>query len=314
MKISNLNIPVSDKNAPRIVPTEFPLKTSDNLFCRDPYILLYGDSYYLYRSAQENGVECLVSKDLENWSEPIPVFIPPEDFHGCDDFFWAPECHYYKGNFYIFTSVQSRKYGYNRVISVYRANNPLGPFEDIADGRVSPANQDSIDGTLYVDEDGQPWMLFVHEWTSMPDDIGAMSVAKLSDDLSHLISEPIDLFKANDPSWTDDRVTDGPYVYVSDEGKMLMIWSNFTDKGYCIGIAHSESSKITGPWIQHDKLIYEKGMKDEFIYGGGHAMIFKAKDGRLMLSFHSPNSETNGVKEHLTLMELEEKDGELIIK
>ena len=95
---------------------------------------------------------------------------------------------------------------------------------------------------------------------------------------------------------------------------MLMIWSNFTDKGYCIGLAHSESAKITGPWIQHDKLIYEKGMKEGFVYGGGHAMIFKAKDGRLMLSFHSPNSPQNGVREHLTLMELEEKDGELIIK
>jgi FMN-dependent NADH-azoreductase len=60
-----------------------------------------------------------------------------ENFHGIKDLFWAPECHYYKGNFYIFTSVYSNKTNH-RCISVYRADNPMGPFVDIADGCICP--------------------------------------------------------------------------------------------------------------------------------------------------------------------------------
>ena len=81
-------------------------KTSSGLSCRDPFILVCNGKYYLYKN-ENNKIVCLVGDDLEHWSKPVVVFDPPKDFHGIKDIFWAPECHFYKENFYIFTSVYS---------------------------------------------------------------------------------------------------------------------------------------------------------------------------------------------------------------
>ena len=85
MTVSNLNVPAFPD--PRL-NCERKTKTHD-IRCRDPFVMLAGDVYYLYRS--RNGkIECLTSLDLNLWSEPIVVFDPPADFYGCDQFFWAP--------------------------------------------------------------------------------------------------------------------------------------------------------------------------------------------------------------------------------
>ena len=139
--------------------TEFPNKIADRLFCRDPFILLAGDDYFLYRTARERGVEALVSRDLENWSDPILVYKTAPDHPGTKHCFWAPEVHYYKGKFYLITSVHHGVIG-RHTVSVYRADSPLGPFEDIAGYCITPKEWDCIDGTLYVDENGTPWMFF----------------------------------------------------------------------------------------------------------------------------------------------------------
>lgn len=314
MKFSNENIPIREENKP-CLPKNLvvPYSSGDRIPCRDPFILPYDGKYYLYQTAKEKGIVCLISDDLRTWSEPITVYSPPTDFHGYDCWFWAPECHYYNGYFYIFTSVKSRKFGNHRVISVYRANNPLGPFEDIANGCISPPEWDAIDGTLYIDKSGRPWMVFVHEWTSMPDDNGSMVAARLSDDFTRLISEPIHLFFAKDAAWHARGVTDGPFLYRTDNDELLMIWSNFSEKGYAVGIAHSESKEINGPWVQGG-LLYQEGLQDEFILPGGHAMIFKKVDGGLALTLHMPNDPIDDQFEYMVIFDLIEENGKLRLK
>ncbi len=312
MKVANLNIPTSAKNDPTKIPSFTEGRTTSLGYAiRDPYILLYGDKYYMYHSLGKAGIGCSVSENLENWSDSVTVFETPEDFHGIDCFFWAPECHYYKGNFYIFTSVKSKAYNDHRVISVYRADNPLGPFVDIANGCISPADWDAIDGTLYVDDEGQPWMVFVHEWTSYADKNGGMCAAKLSEDFTHFVSEPIELFRAKDTAWATHGVTDGPYLYTTDAGKLLMIWSNFSEKGYVVALLESESGKVTGPWKHCDKLLYQKDLHPDFETDGGHAMIFVDKNGETRMALHGPNSRKDGGFEHLQLFRVIE-DGGLI--
>ena len=314
-KFSNRNIPVCEKNNPKILTTPNPNRaTSKKFACRDPYILLYGDKYYFYQGAGSNGIICSVSDDLETWSDAVTVFKVPENFHGVKHMFWAPECHYFNGYFYIFTSVFSGKYNH-RTISVYRADNPLGPFEDIADGCITPKDWDAIDGTLYVDEDGKPWMVFVHEWTSMPDHNGGMCCAQLSDDFTHFVSEPQHLFYARDPKWAKNGVTDGCYMYKNEDGTLLMIWSNMTEKGYVVGLVKSETGKVTGPWTHYEELVYEKGLKPEFKEEGGHAMIFETKEGKIVMALHTPNRKTpEGDYEHLDFLNVIEKEGRIEVE
>ena len=322
MKFSNYKIPVREENNPN-VELEYTqgYKTSKKYRCRDPFILLYGDKYYFYKGTY-SGVVCLVSDDLETWSDPVKVFPLPENFHGIKDNFWAPEVHYYNGYFYLFTSVFSSKTNH-RCISVYRADNPLGPFVDIADGCISPKDWDAIDGTLYVDPQGQPWMVFVHEWTSMPDQVGSMVAAKLSEDFTHLISEPIELFKANDRTDREGYrgITDGPYMYTDANGHLMMIWSNVCKGlGYYVAIVHSETDTIEGPWTHQEEFLYRWGLVPGYNDDGGHAMIFEDKNGKTLMALHAPNGIYRNEKgeeikyEHLHLFPIVEKDGTIVIE
>lgn len=288
---------------PASASQEYPVKR-ENVHIRDPYVLAYEGKYYMYGTCLSvgEGYGCVVSEDLENWSEKIQVFSPSGDFDGYADY-WAPECHYYEGSFYLFATYRSRL-SEKRGTAVFKSDSPTGPFELISDGHVTPKNTDCIDGTLYVDDDGQPWMVFVNEWTSSPDGFGEMSVAKLSDDLTHFVSEPERLFRSNKHVWTNGGITDGPFVYKTEKGRLIMLWSNGARSGgYSVGMAVSDNGRPDGDWLQFPKAVYKR-TKDQA--EGGHAMLFKTFDGQLMMAIHSPNGSTSEVFETAKFIPVED--------
>ena len=252
---------------------------------RDPYVLEYEGTYYMYGTGLAlEGYGCVYSPDLKEWSDPVTVFAPDTDFDGISEW-WAPECHFYKGAFYLFASYHSAASD-KRGTAVFRADNPLGPFEIISDGHITPKERDCIDGTLYVDEDGQPWMVYVGEWTSNEDGIGDMMAAKLSDDLSSFISDPVLLFRGSDLRKRKSNITDGPSLYKTKNGRLLMLWSNFDMNGYSVQIACSSNGRIDGTWRQQPGALFTKTKRHD---DGGHGMLFTAPDGQLTLSLHAPN-------------------------
>ena len=264
--------------------------TDSGVRVRDPYVLAYDGAYYMYGTGLAwNGYGCVYSTDLKNWSDPTRIYTPPEGFDGDGDW-WAPECHYFNGNFYLFATYHSSVSG-KRGVAIFRAADPLGPFEIITDGHVTPKDRDAIDGTLYVDEAGQPWMVYVGEWTSNEDGVGDMMAAKLSGDLTTFISEPILLFRGTDARWAKGKFTDGPFLYKTKNGRLLMLWSANDEGGYCVGIAYSSNGRIDGRWRQQPQPLYKADKKTA---DGGHGMLFTAPDGTLTLSIHSPNESTEG--------------------
>ena len=48
-----------------------------------------------------------------------------------------------------------------------------------------------------------------------------------------------------------------------------MLWSSIGHEGYAVGIAHSESSTVAGPWTQEEKPVWGKD--------GGHGMVFRSR-------------------------------------
>ena len=72
-----------------------------DLYIRDPFILLYEDKYYMYASNEPYGFVAYYSEDLENRSEPVEITNFGDDFWATVDF-WAPEVHFYEGFFYLF--------------------------------------------------------------------------------------------------------------------------------------------------------------------------------------------------------------------
>ena len=282
---------------------------------RDPYMVDFDDCYYLYGTDVSGGSwvdtswGCYKSegKTLDGKWQKLDalVYVRPEN---AVKNLWAPEVHKYNGYYYMFASYYSSATSH-RGCSILRSESPEGPFVEITNGHITPRAWDAIDGTLWVDDDGQPWMVFVHEWTSTDDGVGRMSAAKLSADLTHFISEPKELFRADDATWANDHVTDGCFLYKTAEGRLLMIWSNLYDKEYRVGMAYSKDGRVDGEWVQIEEPLFTKAVGGK--YDGGHGMIFEAEDGQKYLVVHSPNK-LEGVSEQAIFVPIVEKNGTLV--
>jgi len=102
------------------------------------------------------------SCDLRQWSEPHPVLSRRNGPPGAD-YYWALEVHHFDGRWYLIAT-----FGHGlevlkpqaRYCSVYVSDSPDGPFVAHSDGPITPLGWFAIDGTLYVDETGQPWLIF----------------------------------------------------------------------------------------------------------------------------------------------------------
>ena len=278
---------------------------------RDPFIVPYEGRYYMYGTRGKNcwaekkasgmGFDVYVSDDLENWSEPKCVFSQSKDFWGTHNF-WAPEVHFYNGRFYMFASFKSECK--NRATQILVCDTPDGRFLPLTDGPVTPKEWMCLDGTLYVDKEGKPHIVFCHEHSQIGN--GTVCEMELSADLKEAVTEPRVLFKGSDPWWArknhHNYVTDGPFMYRGESGRLYLIWSSFTDSGYVQAACYSDNGDISGSFNHDLPLIAEKD--------GGHGMIFTAFDGKTYLVLHRPNSNPD---ERPVLTELAEKDGKLVL-
>ena len=281
--------------------------TFKDINIRDPFILPYDGKYYLYGTRGKTawvaaeGLDVYVSNDLETWSEPHECFSVPENFWANKEI-WAPEVHVYNGSFYMFVSLRSDER--KRATQILKSESPLGPFLPFTDGAITPADWTCLDGTFYVDKNGDPYIIFCHEWVEVTD--GEIHAMKLTCDLTAPAGEPFLLFRASEPDWADKTrdkfITDGPFMYRTECGKLLMIWSTFTPTGYVQAIACSDNGEIDGNWY-HEKPLFEDN--------GGHGMIFEDYNGAKHLVLHSPNENP---LERPVLFDIAEENGNLIIK
>lgn len=276
--------------------------TLEEINLRDPFIFAEDGKYFLYGTkgnkefGKSNAFYVFVSEDLKYWSEPIEVFGASDDFWATKNF-WAPEVYKYNGKYYMFASFKSDTE--HRGTQILVSNSPINRFEPISDGPVTPRDWECLDGTFYVDKNGKPYMIFCHEWTQVHD--GEMCIIELSEDLKKAISEPDVLFKASEPSWADktaiNHITDGPFIYETESGKLLMIWSSVVGEDYVEAISYSDNGEITGEWKHYDKLLFAKD--------GGHGMIFESLEKKKYFVFHYPNTPT---LERPVLKEIVEKN------
>lgn len=258
-----------------------------DIYIRDPFILPWEGKYYLY-AAQYPSFLVRTSEDLENWSEPTVIFTKDADFWSDRDY-WAPECHVYTDpadgvtRFYLFASFKSADKC--RGTQIFRADSPTGPFRPLTREPVTPRDWECLDGTLWI-ENGTPYIVFCHEWLQIGD--GEICAMPLTGDLTAPAGDPVVLFHASDPAWVrpvrekTDFVTDGPFLYRTKSGTLLMLWSSFGEKGYAETAARSANGKLCGPWIQESRPLMPEN--------GGHGMLFTTFAGELFLVLHAPNS------------------------
>jgi len=299
---------------------------------RDPFVLADPETktYYIYSSTdwgseteqKRKAVVVYRSRDLEHWEAPTPVFEVPED-HWARETIWAPEVHRYRGRYYLFVTLtskdtlptpQGRPQNLKRGTEILVADRPEGPFKPLARGPQTPLDWMSLDGTLWI-EDGVPYMIFAHEWIQIMD--GSMEAVRLKEDLSASAGEPVTLFHASEASWVRCRgdlgelfqgkryhayITDGPWLYRTKSGRLIMLWSSYGPQKYATGLAVSESGKLSGPCVQQSEPLYPGD--------GGHPMLFETFDGRLVMAIHQPNRKV----ERARFFEMEDTGDALRIK
>ncbi|MDP1028426.1 glycoside hydrolase family 43 protein [Sphingomonas sp. KR1UV-12] len=246
------------------------------------------------------GIMAYTSRDLKHWTRPRIVFaLPPGTW--ANDGAWAPEVHRWRGRWYLFAtfyndaaklSPVSGRQAVRRGTILAVADTLGGPFEVVRNAApvVDPGTM-TLDGTLHVDPAGKPWMVYAHEWVQIGD--GTIEAVPLTDTLA-AAGPPRLLFRASDADWakhedlTDPKagnVTDGPELFRTRTGTLLMLWSSYDKDGYVQAQARSRSGRIEGPWEQLPPLVRADS---------GHGMLFRRLDGALMMVLHRPFNNARG--------------------
>ena len=71
-----------------------------------------------------------------------------------------------------------------------------------------------------------------------------------------------------------------------------------------MGIARSSTGHVEGPWVQEPKPLWSED--------GGHGMIFRSFEGRLLVTLHQPNN--TPTQERAVFRELCENGNALYLK
>ena len=303
----------------------------ENMRLRDPFIFADTEQYkyYTYMPRWVNGlpgIEKYESYDLRRWHSTGWAWDHKEGFLGnCDN--WAPDMYEYNGDYYIFVTF-SRVFDTSNTdhwnlsnfeikagVAVLKSTDGPGgkfyPMFDAESGRLNhtPSNMMCIDGALYVDTDGQPWMIYSGELTQYYD--GRVYAQKMKKDLSDMEGEPHFLFSGSQSGWSRNSgyhdghasyITDAPFIFRDDAtGKLILIWSSNSSTGYAVGQAISDSGKVTGPWRHLTPQLN--------VDNGGHGMLFRDFEGKLMLSYHT--TEYGAKVEHMCAREVTLANGQL---
>lgn len=307
----------------------------------DPYVLHTENKYYMYGTGGDvrNGFAAYSSTDLINWKSEGQVYYA-NNRNGWSDStaayggaYWAPEVYEYKGKFYMFYSAQWKE-NPNKEIENFRigvavADNPTGPFTDIANKPVFDPGYPIIDANVLFDKSGKIYLYYsrccykhaveseVAAWARKKgwfDSIEESWVygVELKPDFSGVKGEPVLLLRP--PVKMDDkqaewesrsvtsrevnrRWTEGSVIFKHGDTYYMMYSANyFGGKNYAVGYATSKSP--LGPFTKAaNNPVLEKNIANGgVVTGTGHNSITYSPDGKEMLCVYHARTSATGDK------------------
>lgn len=254
--------------------------TLSQLPIADPFILCHEGKYYAYGTG-EPGFRIYISEDLKHWKKG-GIALDINKVWGTKQF-WAPEVYHIasKDCFYLFYSSEEH-------ICVATSKSPEGPFTQ---DEIRPIREEKgIDTSLYIDEDGTPYLYFVRFTGG-----NVIWVAEMEDDLKSLKDETLtECIRPTEP-WelVDAKVTEGPSVFKHDGRYYLIYSANHTrNQEYAVGYATAPSPM--GPWTKHEgNPVFKRGFPNAGnLVGIGHGAPFHDLDGKFMYVFHAHYSDS----------------------
>jgi beta-xylosidase len=309
--------PVFSQNRRQVVKENIPI---DSIRLSDPFILADKNSSMYYMTG--TGGMLWKSKDLQKWTGPFRVVKhDTTSWMGSNPMIWAAELHEYKGKYYYFATFTNREIKIDtfrnnvierRACHVFVSDKADGPYTPMKDSIYLPADIPTLDATLWV-EKGRPYMIYCYEWLQNWD--GTIEKIELKPDLSGTSGNGKVLFRASDSPWSREKdeqgkdkpnkVTDGPFVFLTQTGKLGMIWTSWIHDVYVQGVAYSKSGMLDGPWIQEKDPITPPNY--------GHGMLFRTWEGQLLMALHSHKSVNGRYVRIPILFEVDDSGDKIVI-
>ena len=286
-----------------------------SLGVKDPFIFADAASrtYYLYSvnpDAANPGVIAYTSADLLEWAGPVTVYSAPADsWNAAAGAVMSPDVALYGGKYYLFVTLENKSANvvssgrycttFRRNIAIAVANSPAGPFVDM--NKASPVTGNFAymhrDGTLYVDPDGTPYMIYAHDWVQKID--GNFQAVKLDkNDLSKKVGDQFMLFRSSLAAFYADAEYEGspgykqanaqqfapykaynPQIYNTPEGGLALLWVTEREGKLVVSQSVSRTGSLDGPWEQ--KALLLRG-------GRGSASAFKTFAGEPIILCEGP--------------------------
>lgn len=269
-------------NAQTFTSTSNPIVT--NKFTADPATLVHDNTLYLYVGHDEaKGNElfnmkewlCYSTKDMKTWTDH-GVVLRPTDFKWAVADAWASQVVEKGGKFYFYSTVQNGTTN-SKGIGVAVADSPVGPFIDAIgsalitdDMTKGPHGWDDIDPTVFIDDDGTPWML----WGN-----ANCYKAKLKPNMIELDG---DIEKIDLPNYIE-----GPWLHKRNDIYYITYASHVGVSG-SERIAYATASNMQGPWTYEG--ILTGNAKNSFTI---HPAIAEFK-GQWYLFYHNADLTING--------------------
>jgi arabinan endo-1,5-alpha-L-arabinosidase len=228
-------------------------------------IIKCGDTYWIF--ATGNGIYAIYSKDLVKWTAGTTPFIPGTypswvksyvpDFGGN---FWAPECFYMNGKYYLYYSCSS--WGSRNSCIGLLTNESLDPAspdyswsdEGVVVYSTESNNYNCIDPSVFRDDDGKIWLTFGSHWDGIKMvELDSVWGTPVTGDLYSVAS------KGDNKAEASYAINHGDYYYL------------FVNHGQCCDgvnstyyITMGRSTSPTGPYL-------DKSGKD--LYNGGGTTV-----------------------------------------
>ncbi len=267
----------------------------DSIRLSDPFILADKKTALYYMTG--TGGMLWKSMDLEKWSGPYKVAqTDSASWMGAKPMIWAAELHAYNNRYYYFATFTNRDVKIDtvkgnvierRACHVLVSDLPDGPYVPMKDSVYLSSHKPTLDATFWVDKDGKPYMVYCWEWLQNWN--GTIEKIALKPDLSGVIGDGKVLFRASDSPWSHEKdeqgndkpnkVTDGPFLFKTQTGKLGILWTSWVYDVYTQGVAYSLSGTLDGPWIQEKEPITPPNF--------GHGMMFRTFEGKLLMALHS---------------------------
>ena len=250
----------------------------------DPFIMADARSQQYYMTGTGGGL--WKSSDLEVWTYlGFPLQFNEAAWMGASPQVWASEIHCIDGKYYNFSTLTNGNITIDsdghprRAVHIMSSTLPEGKYTLISGGDATyvPAEKTTLDASYFEDTDGKRYLIYCHEWIQNGN--GTIEYIELKPDMKGTVGEGVVMTRAHDATWNTSPVTDGPYLFRTQTGRLGMIWTSWHGGRYVQGVAYSSTGLLAGPW-KHEPLPITP---DNY----GHGMLFHTFDGQLLMSIHS---------------------------